>query len=375
MPPASCSRPSLAAARTRYSELAAKRDEIAQRCAGLQDAEAALTAAQDQLKKSQANLREWQAKVAAAAASEAAAGEIAAIGEDLERLDAQRKAKDDELQRAAADAEARLKDLGAQLIKINDDYAAKRAEIDRDRADLPPVTEAGVDLSGAQRELEAANTQLDAAESDIADLTNRLATLRARLAQVQEQMRGAEVARQEAAALTDDIAQWRLLAKALGRDGVVALSIDDAGPTISGIANDLLLSCYGPRFSIRFDTQAEKKDGSMKETFDIRVFDAERGDDKSVSKMSGGERIYINEALTRAIGLFHAQALGQAYTCLFSDESDGALDPERKQHYMAMKRRVLEIGGYSTEFYITHTPELWEMADSTVDVWGMRVTP
>ena len=53
---------------------------------------------------------------------------------------------------------------------------------------------------------------------------------------------------------------------------------------------------------------------------------------------------------------------------LFSDESDGPLDPERKRQYLTMKREVLKIGGYKREYLITQTPELWEMADHIIDV-------
>ena len=35
---------------------------------------------------------------------------------------------------------------------------------------------------------------------------------------------------------------------------------------------------------------------------------------------------------------------------------------------MAMKRSVLERGGYEREFVITQTPQLWEMCDAILDV-------
>lgn len=53
---------------------------------------------------------------------------------------------------------------------------------------------------------------------------------------------------------------------------------------------------------------------------------------------------------------------------LFTDETDGALDPEAKRTFMQMKRAVLRQGGYGREFFITHTPELWEMADHKIMV-------
>ena len=73
-------------------------------------------------------------------------------------------------------------------------------------------------------------------------------------------------------------------------------------------------------------------------------------------------------AITRAMALHQAEVTGRPYGCLFSDESDGALDPEKKAQFMAMKYKVLEIGGYSREFFISHTPALTEAADARIDV-------
>jgi len=56
--------------------------------------------------------------------------------------------------------------------------------------------------------------------------------------------------------------------------------------------------------------------------------------------MSGGEKLWINETLTRAIALYLAQNSARKYQTLFSDEADGPLDPERKRMFMAMKRLV-----------------------------------
>ena len=92
--------------------------------------------------------------------------------------------------------------------------------------------------------------------------------------------------------------------------------------------------------------------------------------------MSGGERVWIDEALTRAIAVYLAQSAGRRYQTLFSDEADGPLDPERKRMFMAMKREVLRLGGYEQELFISQTPELWELADCVIDVGrlaaGMR---
>src|SRR5437899_5370342 len=88
--------------------------------------------------------------------------------------------------------------------------------------------------------------------------------------------------------------------------------------------------------------------------------------------MSAGERVWINEALTRAIALYLTQNSGRPYGTLFSDEADGPLDPERKRMFMAMKREVLRIGGYTQEFFVSQTPELAAMADVVIDLETLR---
>src|SRR5213594_4889254 len=91
--------------------------------------------------------------------------------------------------------------------------------------------------------------------------------------------------------------------------------------------------------------------------------------------MSGGERVFINECLTRAIALYLAQNSGRRYETLFSDEADGPLDPERKRMFMAMKRDVLRIGGYTQEFFVSRTPERASMADVVIDLEAFSSEP
>ena len=169
----------------------------------------------------------------------------------------------------------------------------------------------------------------------------------------------------------DSLGAWNLFARCMSNDGLIALAIDDAGPALSGLTNDLLLACYGARFTVSILTLVETGKGEQREGFDILVHDGESGDSKSVGLMSGGERVWINECLTRAVALYLAQHSGRSYDTLFSDEADGALDPERKRMFMAMKREVLRLGGYRREFYVSQTPELTAMADVVIDLDAM----
>lgn len=189
--------------------------------------------------------------------------------------------------------------------------------------------------------------------------------LKAQLATAQANQRSAE---RHAADVERELSAWTLLAKCLSNDGIIARDIDDAGPTLAALANDLLLACYGPRFTLEVITQTANAKGELREDFDIIVHDGWRDESKSLKMVSGGESVWINASLTRAIALYLAGNTGRRYATLFSDEADGPLDPEHKRMFMDMKREVLRLGGYECEFFVSQTPELTAMADRIIDL-------
>ena len=67
----------------------------------------------------------------------------------------------------------------------------------------------------------------------------------------------------------------------MSNDGLIALAIDDAGPALSALANDLLLACYGPRFTVSIHTLVQTGKGEQKEGFDIVVHDGTTGEPRA----------------------------------------------------------------------------------------------
>jgi exonuclease SbcC len=226
-------------------------------------------------------------------------------------------------------------------------------------------------VAQARAQVERWQGVLDEAERSHLSAVRDAQALAALSAQLKEHGRRRDAAAARTTRVEQELANWLLFARCMGNDGLIALAIDDAGPTLSGLVNDLLLACYGPRFTVAIETMQETAKGEQREGFDIRVYDAESGEDKSVTAMSGGERVWINECLVRAVALYLAQNTGRRYDTLFSDETDGPLDPERKRMFMAMKRRVLELGGYAREFFVSQTPELTAMADAVINLDAM----
>ncbi|THF61072.1 DNA repair protein [Pseudothauera nasutitermitis] len=244
----------------------------------------------------------------------------------------------------------------ATLDRLRQALAASPAPYDEQR-----LTDAQTEMEHAARSAAAAEQAHLAAVRD-AEALGALARQVDAVAGRQAQVAG-RIAHVEA-----ELGNWNLFARCMSHDGLIALAIDDAGPALSGLANDLLLACYGPRFTVSMLTLVESARGEQKEGFDIQVHDGESGESKRVGLMSGGERVWINECLIRAVALYLAQHAGRRYETLFSDEADGPLDPGRKRMFMAMKREVLRLGGYRREFFVSQTPALTAMADAVIDL-------
>lgn len=235
---------------------------------------------------------------------------------------------------------------------------------------LPPAYDSGPEQATAQalseietrcEHLEQERLQLEREVQMRLSTQQRHTELLQQMAQMQIGMTNIE----------EKLSVWSLFSRCMSKDGLIALAIDAAAPAIAAWANELLLACYGPRFTLVLQTLVETGKGDTKEGFEIIVHDGESDESKNVVLMSGGERVWINECLTRALALYIAQQAGSRYATLFTDEIDGALDPERKRMLMAMKRAVLRLGGYEQEFFVSQTPELNAMADAVIDLESM----
>ncbi len=263
-----------------------------------------------------------------------------------------------------ADAEKSMEVFKAQMSERQKEAELALATIDAHLARLPPI-ESERDLLQRMQFLQDRVAQAEAEHLTVLQKMETLRALEREMARLRDQHHGltAAVERLEVA-----LGQWSLFAKCMSNDGLIALAIDEAGPTLSALANDLLRACYGPRFTVSIRTLLETSRGSEREGFEIVVLDGQTGQGCPVGLMSGGEKTWVHEALSRGIALYLAQASGRQYATLFTDETDGALDPERKRMFMAMKREVLHLGGYAREIFVSQTPELTGMADVVISL-------
>jgi DNA repair protein SbcC/Rad50 len=257
-------------------------------------------------------------------------------------------------------AEARLEELRPQLDGARAGLTAVEEQLVAlgELAPLPPIpdtTAVGEDervAASALRKAEAAEAVRKAEVANAKGSTQRLAELNAKRRNMEEAL-----------------ADWRLLERDLGRDGIQALEADAAGPELTELANDLLHTCLGPRFSVRIETVRPKKGGKgEREGCWVAVHDAEAGREDDAKTFSGGERVLVGEAVNLALTMLGVRRAGLSEPTIVRDETGAALDGVNGRAYIAMLRRAAELVGAPQVLFVAHDPALWEMADDRIDL-------
>jgi DNA repair protein SbcC/Rad50 len=257
-------------------------------------------------------------------------------------------------------AEARL----AALLPVLEQQEAEVARLETAIAALPPLAEVPgrPDLMRLEDAADRAHTALRAAEGTV----SRAQAALERAREVETQVAGLEA---EAAAAQTVLERASRLALDLGRDGIQSAEVDSAGPELTELINDLLHTCQGPRFTVSVETQRASADGKKTiEECNIRVIDTVAGTDKEIAEHSGGERVILGEAVSLALTMLACRRAGWDRPTLIRDESAAALDPGNARAWVAMMRRAVELTGADRLLFVSHSPEVVEMADAQIEV-------
>ena len=261
-------------------------------------------------------------------------------------------------------AETRSRELASDLGLVKRDLEALEVDVEGFRKDLSAARQHAEALARLERQRAALEADRGIKERQVQIAQERLGEIKGQIRALESLSTEIDQAEGDRAAASDRFAVFNHLARAFGEEGIQALKIDAAGPEVSGLTNELLSTCYGPRFAVKFETQRAllSRDG-MAEEFDIRILDTERGSALFDAK-SGGERVILGEALALGLSLFKSLRSGRRVETLIRDEADGALSPDRAQRYLEMLARAAEIGEFHRLIFVSHRQEIWEQADA-----------
>lgn len=206
------------------------------------------------------------------------------------------------------------------------------------------------ELSGAQPELQNVQRQLGMVQQTLASLK-----------QLDIEAKGI---REKIENSTTEQWKHQMLVTAFGKNGVPALIIENAVPTIEAIANEMLGLMSNGQMTVSMITQREKKAGGLSETLDIVINDGMGA--REYSTFSGAERFKVDLALRIAISEFLAQRAGSSVETLVIDEGLGALDPDGRNKFIEAINAIR--GRFKKILVVTHLEELKDAFPSRLQV-------
>jgi DNA repair protein SbcC/Rad50 len=298
--------------------------------------------------------------------------ELKAIGYDAAAHDAVRK----------AEAEGRAQETGfRELVRARAALAPLEREIfetekqagDQDE-NIRRLQEEHQNAAAILAEAEARAPDLESAEAELFRLQEEENRLRMAVGAAQQKVAVLDDLKKRRDALSGEredlatqVALYRKIERAFGKDGVPALLIEQALPQIESEANEILDRLSNGTMSIRFQTQASYKDKAredLKETLDILISDSSGVRDYDL--YSGGEAFRVNFAIRLALSKVLAQRAGARLQTLVVDEGFGSQDAAGRQ------RLIEAINQVRTEFakilVITHIDDMREAFPSRIEV-------
>lgn len=309
--------------------------------------------------------------------ADALAAALHVCSTDRQRLEAER----DRLRRERAAASARAAEAPALAAARTEHEAltARRPQLEEMMSwgetlePEPDVRAVEAEIVQRSREVTNARAALVAADEALATAQQDAARLRGEQEALGDVAAATARLEIEEATTAEALADWRVLERDLGPDGLQALEIELAGPSVTALANQLLEACYGSRFSLALETLAERKTGGgQRDVFEARLIDAETG--RTGTEGSGGEQVILDEALRLALAIYNGQRSGVTLQTLWRDEVTGPLDPDHARRYVAMLREAQRLGGFHQIILIAHSQDVWEAADQRIRVADGDVT-
>lgn len=276
---------------------------------------------------------------------------------DLDRAEVTIAEKQNQIQSLKKQKAKSGSDFAARISSLESKVEAKKSEKKQLESEIgpDPSTEISILKTGIQN----MQSDLSGAQTALGELRGQLKGLDELQNEIENDRRQADELSSRKDALARDIADYRLLEEAFGKNGIPAFKLEAAGPAISSIATEILQE-FGREWSISIRTlraSADKKKDI--ETFEIIV--SSPAGVKNFDDLSGGEKIWIEESLRKAVMIYLIKHSGRDFRTIMQDEADGALDPERAKAFLETTLKAHELTGVHHTIIISQRPDIWQL--------------
>lgn len=241
--------------------------------------------------------------------------------------------------------------------KILATYKAQEAQTHAEIAEM----ESGGDIVALRAKAADVRTQIERIDSERKRYAGEISKCDAKIGEIQairDQNKRLQIQIDELDAANimnkSDLSDYQYLARAFGRNGIQALLIDAAIPSIQSVSDELLQIATEGRMRIEISTQKELKSGGTSESLEILCSDASGVRD--VQNFSGGEQKILRTILRMAMAIFQASRSAIKVKTLFIDELFDSLDQSNAHALLETLGRVSQH--FERVVFISHSDEL-----------------
>jgi exonuclease SbcC len=256
------------------------------------------------------------------------------------------------LQKEIAQQEQRRKqifDLQQTMVKIN--QSCKNFD-----QELETIKDCPIQLAEHIKFQQEQKLQAQAITTEKSNLLNKKAVLDLQHKKMISLQSEQILIEKELKSISLEITDFAEIIKALGKDGLQALLIEQALPEIEQEANILLAQLTDNQTQIYIESLRDLKKGGSKETLDIKISDSIGL--RPYEMFSGGEAFRIDFALRIAISKLLARRAGTALQTLIIDEGFGSQDDDGLQMIMDSILKIQD--NFAKVIIVSHLPAMKE---------------
>ncbi len=256
--------------------------------------------------------------------------------------------------------EQNIRELETSIDQAEANLQSKQAEYKEAYEKLTETTADAPDLTILEKDYFAAQEQANRLFLEVGSARNQVEVLT-------KQKIHKNSCLEEKDFIKGNIANFKILEKAFGKDGIPSMLIEQSLPEIESHTNEILDRLSSGNMSVHFETEREYKEKNRedrKQTLDILIRDA--AGERAYELFSGGEAFRINFAIRLALSRVLSHRAGARLQTLVIDEGFGSQDADGRQRLIEAINLVR--GDFARILVITHLEELKDAFPTRIEV-------
>ncbi len=221
-------------------------------------------------------------------------------------------------------------------------------------SELKQMDEIVVKSKEIKQQLESSTTRINILKKNKNEILTEITRSENHLERIEKLLDDKKIVKENIKKTNRDLAIYKELVKAFGKNGLQALIIENAVPEIEIEANKILSKLTEGTMVLSLEMVKPTQTGGAKETLEIYIGDS--SGTRSYETFSGGEAFRIDFALRVAISKFIANRSGAQLRTLVVDEGFGTQDKDGLDQFIQVLNIVKD--DFDKILAITHVEEL-----------------